>query len=67
MSDGQRSEFDRMRPDAPRLWALREEAFELLASLRSKLEILDDGAEDSRRAARDLRAMIEEIRQALDD
>jgi len=56
-----------MRPDAPRLWALREEAFELLASLRSKLESLDDGAEDSRRAARDLRAMIEEIRQALDD
>jgi hypothetical protein len=56
-----------MQPDATKLRALREEAFELLANLRSKLESLDEGADDTRRLARELREMIEEIRQALED
>jgi hypothetical protein len=60
MSGGQPSGFN--PSPAPLAGAL-----ELLVSLESKLAALDNGSEETRQIAGELRVMIEEIRQALDE
>jgi hypothetical protein len=63
MSGDQRSRYD---PAASSRYQL-DAALELVSNLQSKLEVLDNGSDETRRVSRELQLMIDEIRQALAD
>jgi hypothetical protein len=53
-------------PNSPtQIQQLRAGAEELLVRIQANLNLLDDGAEPTRRILRDLRLLIDEVRQAL--
>ena len=66
MSDGRRSRCNPAPTHASQPQQLRD-ASELLASVQSRLDALDEGSEETRRIAHEMQRVIEEIRRALGD
>ena len=67
MSDGRRSQSNSAPTPALRPQQSRDAASELLVSLRSRIDALDDGSEQTRHIAHEMQMVIEEISQALRD
>ena len=67
MSDGRRSRCNPAPPNASQPQPLRDAASELLVSIQSRLDALDDGTQQTRRIADEMQMVIEDIRQALGD
>jgi hypothetical protein len=67
VSDGRRSQFNSAPTHAPRPQRFRDAVSELLVSLRSSLDALEDGSEQTRHIAHEMQMVIEEISQALRD